>query len=190
MDSAELARILVFLREAERLKNVYRTSWTSGGHRESVASHIWRLCLMALIFARQFEGVDFGRLVKICIVHDLGETIGRDIPAIHQKPGESKSVRERQDLKTLVAPLPEMLKQEIVMLWDEYEAAASLEARIAKALDKLETLLQHVQGANPPDAIDYWFNLDYGKKFTDDLPLAAEIRRLIDEETMRRVEGH
>ena len=190
MDSAELARILVFLREAERLKNVYRTSWTSGGQRESVASHTWRLCLMALIFARQFEDVDFGKLVKICIVHDLGEAIGGDIPAIHQKPGESKSVRERQDLNTLVAPLPDPLKQEIVALWDEYEAAASLEARIAKALDKLETLLQHVQGANPPDAIDYWFNLDYGKKFTDALPLAAEIRRIIDEETVRRVAGH
>ena len=93
-------------------------------------------------------------------------------------------------MNTLVAPLPEMLKQEIVAPWDEYEAAVSLEARIAKALDKLETLLQQVQGANPPDTIDYWFNLDYGKKFTDDLPLAAEIRRIIDEETMRRVEGH
>jgi len=131
----------------------------------------------------------FRQIGKICIVHDLGEAIGGDVPAIHQKPGESKSVRERQDLNTLVAPLPEMLKQEIVALWDEYEAADSLEARIAKALDKLETLLQHVQGANPPDTIDYWFNLDYGKKFTDDLPLAAEIRRIIDEETMRRVEG-
>ena len=86
MNSAELGCMLVFLREAERLKNVYRTSWTSGGQRESVASHTWRLCLMALIFARQFEDVDFGKLVKICIVHDLGEAIGGDVPAIHQKP--------------------------------------------------------------------------------------------------------
>jgi len=93
-------------------------------------------------------------------------------------------------LNTLVEPLPGTLKKEIVALWDEYEAGASFEARIAKAFDKLETLLQHVQGANPPDAIDYLFNLDYGKKFTDALPLAAEIRRIIDEETVRRVEGH
>ncbi|HEU0276079.1 MAG TPA: HD domain-containing protein [Candidatus Udaeobacter sp.] len=188
MDSAKLANILVFLREAERLKNVYRTSWTSGGQRESVASHTWRLCLMALIFEQQFEGVDFGRLVKICIVHDLGEAIGGDIPAIDQKLWESKSAQERRDLNTLVTPLPDQLKEEILALWDEYEAAASLEARIAKALDKLETLLQHVQGANPPDAVDYLFNLDYGKKFTDALPLAAEIRSIIDEETLRRAE--
>jgi len=132
----------------------------------------------------------FRQTGKICIVHDLGEAIGGDIPAIHQKAGESKSSRERQDLNTLVEPLPGTLKKEIVALWDEYEAGASFEARIAKAFDKLETLLQHVQGANPPDAIDYLFNLDYGKKFTDALPLAAEIRRIIDEETVRRVEGH
>jgi putative hydrolase of HD superfamily len=186
MDSTELERTLIFLREAERLKNVYRTSWTSGGQRESVASHTWRLCLMALIFAREFEGVDFGRLVKICIVHDLGEAIGGDIPAIHQTSAAPKSSQERRSLVSLAEPLPEALKEEIVSLWDEYEAAATLEAKIAKALDKLETMLQHVQGANPPDAIDYAFNLDYGKKFTDAVPLAAEIRRIIDQETMRR----
>lgn len=185
MDTNETLGILQFLREAERLKNVYRTSWTSGGQRESAASHTWRLCLMALVFERNFPGLDIGRLLKICIVHDLGEAIGGDIPAIYQQRDAPKAGQERKDLLILLEPLPEALKHEIVSLWDEYEAAASPEARLAKALDKLETLLQHNQGANPPD-FDYAFNLEYGRTFTDAIPFVAELRAIIDAETAQK----
>lgn len=176
-------RILQFLREAERLKNVYRTSWTSGGQPESTASHTWRLCLLAVVLERELPDIDIGKLLKICVIHDLGEAIGGDIPAIHQTA--PKADQERKDLLTLLEPLPDDIQREIVALWDEYESASSPEARVAKALDKLETLLQHNQGANPPD-FDYAFNIDYGRKFTDAVPLAAELRAIIDEETRRK----
>lgn len=182
MQTPELLQTLQFLREAEKLKNVCRSAWTSGGQPENAAAHTWRLCLMALVFEKNFPQVNFGRLIKICIIHDLGEAIGGDIPAIRQKPGEDKAGPERRDLLTLLEPLPEPVRSEILALWDEYEAATSPEARIAKALDKLETILQHNQGANPPD-FDYGFNLGYGKKFTDADPLTAAIRRILDEET-------
>jgi putative hydrolase of HD superfamily len=185
MDMNEARDILRFLYQAERLKNVYRTSWTSGGQQESVASHTWRLCLMALVFERNFPDVDIGRLLKMCIVHDLGEAIGGDIPAIYQQSNAPKADQERKDLLVLLEPLPDVIKHELIALWDEYEAAASAEARIAKALDKLETLLQHNQGANPPD-FDYAFNLQYGRKFTDAVPLAAELRSIIDAETKQK----
>jgi putative hydrolases of HD superfamily len=185
MNSDEALGILQFLRDAERLKNVYRTSWTTDGNRESTASHTWRLCLIALVLERNFPGIDIGKLLKICIIHDLGEAIGGDIPAIHQSSNAPKADQERKDLLTLLEPLPDAIKGEIVALWDEYERAASPEARIAKALDKLETLIQHNQGANPPD-FDYAFNIDYGKRFTDAVPLVAELRAIIDEETKRK----
>ena len=185
MDTNETIGILQFLREAERLKNVYRTSWTSGGQQESTASHTWRLCLMALVLERNFPDLDIGKLLKMCIVHDLGEAIGGDIPAIYQQKEAPKAGQERKDLIILLGPLPDGIKQEIVALWDEYEAASSPEARIAKALDKLETLLQHNQGANPPD-FDYAFNLDYGRKFTDAVPFVAELRAIIDTETQQK----
>jgi putative hydrolases of HD superfamily len=185
MDMNEALGILQFLREAERLKNVYRTSWTSGGQQESTASHTWRLCLIALVLEPSFPDVDIGKLLKICIVHDLGEAIGGDIPAIYQQTNAPKANQERKDLLVLLEPLPEVIKHEIIALWDEYEAATSPEARIAKALDKLETLLQHNQGANPPD-FDYAFNLQYGRKFTDAVPLAAELRAIIDAETKQK----
>jgi putative hydrolase of HD superfamily len=72
-----------------------------------------------------------------------------------------------------------------VALWDEYAQAATPEARIAKGLDKLETILQHNQGAMPDD-FDFRFNLQYGATYTTDDPLLRAIRALLDEETERR----
>lgn len=184
MNSADLEGILAFLRATERLKNVTRSAWSSEGRRESVAEHSWRLCLMALVFGGSFPGVDFARLVKICIIHDLGEAIGGDIPA-PQQAGRPKAADERRDLLRLLEPLPPELRGEITGLWDEYEEAGSPEARLAKALDKLETIMQHNQGSNPPD-FDYRFNLEYGRRFTGDDPLIVAIREILDRETEER----
>src|SRR3954468_18699444 len=110
---------------------------------------------MALVLHPEFPDVNFERLVKICIVHDLGEAIGGDIPApVQAARATGKSDAERRDLLTLVFPLPSMIRDEIVALWDEYEAASSPEARLAKGLDKLETILQTTQGRNPA-TLDY-----------------------------------
>jgi putative hydrolase of HD superfamily len=74
-----------------------------------------------------------------------------------------------------------------VSLWDDYEAAASPEARVAKGLDKLETILQHTQGKNPAD-FDYAFNLAYGQQYTSADPVLAALRARLDQETARRAE--
>lgn len=185
MEPSELAGILDFLRSAERLKSVTRSAYTSQGEQESVAEHTWRLCLMALVFADRFPEVEFARLLKICVIHDLGEAIGGDIPAPLQEAGAGKAAQERADLLQLLEPLPERLRAEITALWDEYEEARSPEARLAKALDKLETILQHNQGKNPR-SFDYRYNLEYGRRYTGDPPLIAAIREVLDEETERR----
>lgn len=188
MQPTEIEGILEFLRSAEQLKNTLRSSWTSKGQPESVAQHTWRLCLMALVFADRYPDVDFAKLVKICIIHDLGEAIGGDIPAVEQVPGMNKAIKERGDLLRLLQPLPDRLREEILALWDEYEAAVTPEARLAKALDKLETIMQHNQGQNPVD-FDYRFNLEYGKRFTTGDPLIESIRSILDQETAQRAEA-
>ncbi|HKN67311.1 MAG TPA: HD domain-containing protein [Gemmatimonadaceae bacterium] len=188
--SARLDGILEFLRATERLKVVTRSAYTSDGNPESVAEHSWRLCLMALVLRDEFPEVDLGKLMAICVVHDLGEAIGGDVPAPEQArrraldPGASKAAQEREDLLTLLAPLPAAQRQTITALWDEYEAASSPEARVAKALDKLETILQHTQGANPRD-FDYRFNLGYGRAFTEGHPAIVRLRAVLDRETER-----
>lgn len=186
MAPSELAAILKFLRSAERLKDTVRSGYTSGGRQESVPDHTWRLCLMALLLHDRFPDVEFSRLIKICIVHDLGEALGGDIPAPEQAAAEAKAEQERRDLLDLLSPLPRRQQAEITALWDEYEAAATPEAGLAKALDKRETLLQHTQGQNPPD-FDYGFNLGYGRRYTSGEPTIEAIREVLDAETARRV---
>lgn len=185
MQTDDLEGTLAFLRAAERLKTVTRSAWTSAGQAESVAEHTWRLCLMAMVLYGRADGLDPAKLVKMCLVHDLGEALGGDIPAPAQQGGAPKADGERADLVQLIAPLPPGVRGEILELWDEYEAAVSPEASVAKGLDKLETILQHTQGANPAD-FDYAFNLAYGRRYTAADPLMTALRARLDAETARR----
>ncbi len=185
MQTDDLGGVLAFLRAAERLKTVTRSGWTSAGEQESVAEHTWRLCLMAMLLYGHTPGIDLARLLKMCLIHDLGEAIGGDVPAPAQQAGGNKADRERADLLLLISPLPPELQNEIRELWDEYEAADSPEARLVKGLDKLETILQHTQGKNPAD-FDYAFNLGYGQRYTAADPIMAALRARLDEETARR----
>jgi putative hydrolase of HD superfamily len=187
MSGDDLDGILAFLRSAERLKTVARSGWTSAGEPESVAEHTWRLGLMAMLLYGRDPGVDLARLLRMCLIHDLGEAIRGDVPAPAQAGAGAKSAEERADLVELTAPLPPPLRAEIVALWDEYEAAESREARLAKGLDKLETILQHTQGRNPAD-FDYDFNLGYGRRYTEADPVLAALRDRLDEATRRRAE--
>jgi putative hydrolase of HD superfamily len=184
----ELDGILEFLRTAERLKTVTRSGWTTAGERESVAAHTWRLCLLAVVLADRFPGIDLARLLKICLIHDLGEALHGDIPAPEQTADAGKAAEERRDLLEVLAPLPAHLRQELTALWDEYEAAQSREGRLAKGLDKLETILQHTQGLNPLD-FDYRFNLTYGRQYTVGHPVLEALRSRLDRETARLAEG-
>jgi putative hydrolase of HD superfamily len=185
MRADDLEGVLTFLRAAERLKTVTRSGWTSAGEQESVAEHTWRLCLMAMLLYGRTPGIDLARLLKMCLIHDLGEAIGGDVPAPAQEAEGSKAEKERADLLLLIAPLPPELQDEIRELWDEYEAADSPEAKLAKGLDKLETILQHTQGKNPAD-FDYAFNLGYGQRYTAADPIMAALRARLDQETARR----
>ena len=182
MNESELQSRLDFVRRAEQLKDTLRSGYTSAGRTESVADHTWRLTLLVMTFADMLPDVNLLRLLKICVLHDLGEAVDGDIPAPLQVGQASKSDKERSDFQSLLQGLPASLQAEFLDLWDDYEFAQSEEAKVAKGLDKIETLMQHNQGSNPPD-FDYAFNLDYGRQHTDAVALTANIRRLLDAQT-------
>jgi putative hydrolase of HD superfamily len=186
MDIKKLKGRLDFLREAEKLKDVLRSAHTSSGRTESTAEHSWRLCLMVMTFEDELAGLDLLKILKMCVIHDLGEAIHGDIPAVNQALFPNKSQQEHDDLLLLTRALDEPLRAEILALWDDYENARSAEARAVKALDKLETLLQHNQGLNPPD-FDYAFNLAYGKKHTSAEPIFETLREIIDQDTQAKI---
>jgi putative hydrolase of HD superfamily len=182
----EIEGKLAFLEAAESLKSVLRSGFISSGRAESTAEHTWRLCLMAMVFEDELADLNMLKVLKMCIVHDLGEAIHGDVPAIQKDQYPDKSAQEKADMLQLTQSLLPALRDSLMALWQEYEDGVSPEAKAVKALDKLETILQHTQGQNPPD-FDYAFNLQYGQKYTETTTFFAAVRRLLDQKTQQRI---
>ena len=182
MDVEDAGKRLAFLERAEALKDTFRSGFTAGGRSEDTASHTWRLCLWVLVFEDQLAGLDMAKMLKMAVLHDLGEAVSGDIPATEQIG--DKSAEERADFVGLLGDLPD--RDEFLALWDEYDGATSEEAKVIKGLDKLETILQHTQGKNPDD-FDYGFNLEYGQKWMSGHPVLGVLRALVDERTRARM---
>lgn len=180
-----LEKQLAFIKEAEGLKSVTREAWTAEGRRESTAEHSWRLALFAGLLAGEL-GVDRSKTLMMCLIHDLGERYMGDIPAVALKSGEDKHKEEERDVKRLFDLLPKEQGRELFGLWREYNECSTPEARLVKALDKAETIIQHNQGKNPPD-FDYEFNLEYGKGYFGYAETLGRLREMVDEETMGRI---
>jgi putative hydrolase of HD superfamily len=182
ISSARLTGLLDFLQSAEQLKDTLRSGTTANGRPESTAEHSWRLALMVLLFEQELKAIDLLKLLKLTLVHDLGEAISGDIPAPLQTPGDNRQDRERRDFLTLCEPLPADVAEELLSLWDEYAAAKTVEAQIAKAFDKLETMLQHVLMPRQAPSF-YAFNMGYGRDRTDCCALTRQMRETVDDLT-------
>ena len=112
------ARSLIdFLRVMERLKDAPRHCWTTGGRRESVAEHSWRVALMAMLVADEFPGVDIDRVVRMCLIHDLGEAVTGDIPAF-LKTDADRAVEGRAVDALIAALRAEMRRDTEAMIED------------------------------------------------------------------------
>lgn len=186
IDPGRLEGMIDFLQSASALKDTLRTGRTASGRQESSADHSWRLCLLVMLLADDLDNVDLARLLQLCVVHDLAEAITGDVPAPCQAAADGRKEREREALRQLCAPLPEELRQRILALCAEYEAGGSPESLMAKGLDKIETMLQHLIGANPL-GFDYRFNLTYGRQITDRHPLLRQLRSSLDAKMRGRI---
>lgn len=186
LDPDRLSAVLSFLQDAARLKDTLRTGRTRNGRLESTADHSWRLALLALLLGPDAGSLDLLKILKLCLVHDLGEAISGDTPAVRAADDPDKARREREDLETLCRPLPEDLRAHLLALDSEYAQAATAEARFVKGLDKLETMLQHLIGNRQP-GFDFAFNLTYGRAYTDQHPLLRDVRALVDAQTRTRL---
>ena len=179
----------IFLRilsRAEQLKNTPRHSWTSAGRRESVAEHCWRLALMAYLIKDEFPQADQEKLLSMCLLHDMGEAFTGDIPAFEKGPADES--REEAVLAAWVEELPQPFRQDMAALLEELKAQESLEARLVKALDKLEALIQH----NEADIstwlpLEYDLQLSYGQKETRFSPWLRALMEEVNEDSRRKI---
>lgn len=178
--------ILATIQQFDLLKDTLRTAWTSSGKQESTAEHSWRLAMICLLLKDYFPQADTLKLIELALCHDLGEAYTGDIAAPLQKDATEKLVNEEKSLTQLFKALPADQATYFLALINEYNQGQSYEAKIIKALDKIETIIQHNQGKNPID-FDYTFNLTYGKNLAEQLPELNELRRLIDLETSQHL---
>ncbi|MBI2546038.1 HD domain-containing protein [Candidatus Woesearchaeota archaeon] len=177
---------LAFLHDLELLKSVTRHSWLSSGRQESVPEHSWRMSMMAIVLEDEFPKLDMRKVIEMCLIHDLGEVYDGDIPAFRKRPDEK--IREEIAVKRIVQPLPPNLQKKIIELWKEYENAETLEAKLVKALDKLEVIIQHNEAdisTWAPEEFEFQFT--YGKKFTDFHPFLKKFREEVDMDSSKKI---
>lgn len=174
------------LRVAEGLKCATRHSWTSTGRHESVAEHSWRLALMAMLVSDEFPELDINRVIRMCLIHDLGEAFTGDIPSFQKTSAHEQA--EDQALNNWVDRFPAPQRTEFQALLQEMSAMETPEAKLYKALDNLEALIQHDEAD-----ISTWLPLEYELQFTygsDKVafsPWLKSLKAAIDEITRSKI---
>jgi len=139
-----LDRQVGFLLEADRLKTVLRQSTlTDRSRRENSAEHSWHLALMALVLAEHAPpGTDLSRVIAMVVVHDLVEIDAGDLSVYAPEAEQARQRRaERAAADRIFALLPPGQASALRALWDEFEERATVEARFARALDRLQPML-------------------------------------------------
>ena len=106
--------LLNALHVAERLKNTTRHSYTSKGRHESVAEHTFRTALMAYFMNDEFPEANIDKVIKMCLIHDIGEAFTGDIPAFDKTSANEET--ERKLLFDWVDDLPAPYNTEMMAL--------------------------------------------------------------------------
>jgi putative hydrolases of HD superfamily len=144
--AAQLAELLT---ELARLKSLPRTGWLLRGVRdvESLADHsfgvAWAAMLLADCARARGMHVDVERVLRMALLHDLTEARTGDLPATVKKyfGADALHAADERIAAEMLGPLGRV-GADYIKLWREYEARASLEARIVKAADKIDLLVQ------------------------------------------------
>ena len=179
---------LNILHIAERLKDTTRHCTTSKRRLESVAEHSWRVSLMALLLRNEFPDTDIDRVVRMCLVHDLGECFTGDIPVFSKT--DSDRVTEDLLLNEWVDDLPREVSDDLKALYKEMDAQETAEARLYKALDKLEALIQHNE--SPIDTWaenEYELNRTYAFDTVDFSGWLTDLRNEILKDTLNKIDS-
>lgn len=146
MNPEQLLQQLAFIQEIDKLKYIQRTTKLfNSDRRENDAEHSWHLAVMALVLARYAnEPVDILKVLKMLLIHDIVEIDSGDVFLFDTVLTHDNAVSERKAAERIFGLLPEDQKEEFKTIWEEFEAGESAESKFAKAIDRLEPVLQNV----------------------------------------------
>jgi putative hydrolase of HD superfamily len=148
---AEIKQTLDFIVEIEKLKDVLRKTRPVGLERfENSAEHSWHVCISALMLKDYAnEAVDIDRVIKMLLIHDLGEIDAGDTivyASMDEKAAQAILEEETKGVERLLDFLPKGKKEEYLTLWQEFEAGETPESKYAKAIDRVPPLLHNLHG--------------------------------------------
>ena len=132
-----------FIQSIFRLKKIKRTGWLAKGkilNGESIADHSYSLSALCMVFS-DILGLDTEKVMKMCIIHDLAESIIGDIMP-GEIPDKEKKMKENKVMKSILFSLPVSVKIDYFGIWKEFLLNGSKEAQLVHKVDKLEMLLQ------------------------------------------------
>ena len=188
----EPKEVLGALRIAERLKDTTRHCTTSGGRPESVAEHSWMLTLCVFFLQdalrAEFSELDIGKILEMCLIHDLGEAFTGDIPVFDKTAADEKT--EEQLLNRWVEELSEPMRGRMRALYQEMAQRSTLEAKVYKALDGMEALIQH--NLSPIDTWsqgEYALNMTYANDRVGFSRVLTALRQAIREDTVSKIQA-
>ncbi|QKD84085.1 HD domain-containing protein [Thermoleptolyngbya sichuanensis A183] len=142
-----LAQQIQFVLEIDKLKGVLRqTLLTDASRRENSAEHSWHLALMAIALAEYAPAsIDLSRVVQMLLLHDLVEIDAGNTFAFDIQANQDKAEREQAAADRLFGLLPPDLGQPLRACWEEFEAAETVDAQFAHALDRFQPFLHNLQ---------------------------------------------
>ena len=181
-------QFLRILSQAGRLKTTTRHCYTEPDRKESVADHSWRIALMAMLMTgiEEYRDLDMNKVIRMCLIHDLGESFTGDIPTFEKSDADVGVEDDR--FRKWVESFPEPQRTEWQGLLTEMEAQETKEAKLYKALDKLEALISH----NESDIstwlpLEYDLQLTYGRENMQFSEYLKELRASVDEWTHTKI---
>ncbi len=139
--------VLAFIVEIEKLKDVHRHTRPVGLERyENSAEHSWHVCLAALMLKDYADApIDIDRVIKMLLIHDLGEIdVGDTIIYASETPELKES--EAAGVKRILDLLPDGRGDEYMALWHEFEAGQTADSQYARAIDRVPPLLHNLHG--------------------------------------------
>ena len=138
-----LKKQLAFALEIDKEKNIFRQTHLSGhGRNENDAEHAWHMAIMAYVLrVYSNEKIDVAKVMLMCLIHDIVEIDAGDTYAYDAEKLKTQTAREDAAKERIFSLLPDEQKEELIALFDEFEAFETPESKFAHAMDNLQPLM-------------------------------------------------